>query len=85
VENVWSASPVHERPAEIMLTIDAANILAAYDYQSRHIDVTVCKIEEARASPRVIMAALISARTRMIIWSGSQPMAFNSCRDSIDD
>jgi hypothetical protein len=44
--------PDPERPAEIMMAIDGAHIRAAHGYQSRHIDVTVGKIEVAGKPPR---------------------------------
>ena len=44
--------PAQERPAEIMMAIDGAYIRAAHGYQSRHIDVTVGKIEIEGRPPR---------------------------------
>jgi hypothetical protein len=44
--------PAHERPTEIMMAIDGAHIRAAPGYQSRHIDVTVGKIEVEGRPPR---------------------------------
>jgi hypothetical protein len=44
--------PAHERPTEIMMAIDGAHIRAAHGYQSRHIDVTVGKIEVEGRPPR---------------------------------
>jgi hypothetical protein len=44
--------PAHERPAEMVMAIDGAHIRAAYGYQSRHIDVTVGKVEVEGRLPR---------------------------------
>jgi hypothetical protein len=44
--------PAPDRPTEIMVVIDGAHIRAAHGYQSRHIDVTVGKIEVAGKPPR---------------------------------
>jgi hypothetical protein len=45
-------APAHEHPTEIMMAIDGAHIRAGHGYQSRHIDVTVGKIEVAGRKPR---------------------------------
>jgi hypothetical protein len=47
-----ASEPAHERPTEIMMAIDGAHIRAAPGYQSRHIDVTVGKIEVEGRPPR---------------------------------
>ena len=44
--------PAHEHPTEIMMAIDGAHIRAAHGYQSRHIDLTVGKIEVEGRVPR---------------------------------
>lgn len=44
--------PIPEPPTEITMAIDGAHIRAAHGYQSRHIDVTVGKIEVAGRKPR---------------------------------
>ena len=44
--------PAHGHPTEIMMAIDGAHIRAAHGYQSRHIDVTVGKIEVTGRKPR---------------------------------
>ena len=44
--------PAQERPTEITTVIDGAHIRAAHAYQSRHVDVTVGKIEVAGRPPR---------------------------------
>jgi hypothetical protein len=55
--------PAHERPTEIMMAIDGAHIRGAHGYQSRHIDVTVGKIEVAgRPSRRFALAPKGGAR-----------------------
>jgi hypothetical protein len=45
-------APKIDPPAEMMVLIDGAHIRAAHGYQSRHIDVTVGKIEVAGKPPR---------------------------------
>jgi hypothetical protein len=44
--------PTPDRPTEILMAIDGAHSRAAHGYQSRHIDVTVGKIEVAGRKPR---------------------------------
>jgi ABC-type nitrate/sulfonate/bicarbonate transport system substrate-binding protein len=53
----------HERSAEIMMAIDGAHIRAAHGYQSRHIDVTVRKIEVEGGKPRRFALAPKGAST----------------------
>ena len=49
--------PAQERPTEIITVIDGAHIRAAHGYQSRHVDVSVGKIEvEGRPPGRFALA-----------------------------
>jgi len=61
LESAVTASPKPEpdldSSTEIMMVIDGAHIRAAHGYQSRHIDVTVGKIEVAGKPPRRIALA----------------------------
>ncbi len=61
-----SAEPEVRPPPEMIVLIDGAHVRAAHGYQSRHIDVTVGKVEVAGKPPRRFALAPRGAETPLL-------------------